>query len=54
MKTTMGRHAQNFANPAMTHLDITPVMTMGTKFVCLDGEEIVVIQVSFDMLKLII
>ena len=46
MRTTMGRVAQNFANPEMTHLVITPVMKMGTKFACLAGEENAVIQVG--------
>ena len=42
MKTTMEGVAQNFANPEMTHLVITPVMKMGTKCVWLAGEENVV------------
>lgn len=44
--TTLERVAQNFANPEMTRLVISPAMKMGTKFVCLAGEEFAVIQVG--------
>lgn len=52
MKTTMERVAQNFANPEMTHLVITPVMKMGTKCVWRAGEENAVIQVGGELLTL--
>ena len=52
MKTTMERVAQNFANPEMTHLAITPVMKMGTKCVWQAGEENAVIQVGGELISL--
>lgn len=52
MRTTTARVAQNIANREMTHLVITPVMKMGTKFACLAGGEFAVIQVGGGLIKL--